>query len=291
MKARIYYFSGTGNSLRAAEKIAEHIGGAELISMRCNPEEVSAEDCDVIGFTFPPYHWTMPAPAVRFVEGLKINPNAYIFAVSTPGLICGYAFERVAELIKAKGAELDYGAKVYSVASYAVVYPPFPSPKLVVPRTERRLDKIGGEIAKRMHRDYPRAGAFVRARRDKVMVPYIELQKYADRPFIVYDSCISCGLCTRVCPCGNMELREGKPVFLGHCAQCMACVVNCPKRAIGYEIKEGDMELLKASSKKTPIAKLMKLPPKRKLYRNPYVSSADMTKDKIIIGQGGRNEE
>ena len=48
MKCRIYYFTGTGNSLRAAEKIAERIGGAELVSMRCDPRDVPADDCDMI---------------------------------------------------------------------------------------------------------------------------------------------------------------------------------------------------------------------------------------------------
>ena len=50
MEKIIYYFSGTGNSLRAARIIAGEIGGAELISMRNNPEDVSAEDAEVVGF-------------------------------------------------------------------------------------------------------------------------------------------------------------------------------------------------------------------------------------------------
>ncbi len=76
MKKVIYYFTGTGNSMRAAKVIAEKLGDTEIISMRLNPREVSAEQADVIGFVFPVYHWTMPAPAVRFVEQLKINPGA-----------------------------------------------------------------------------------------------------------------------------------------------------------------------------------------------------------------------
>ena len=44
MKKIIYYFSGTGNSLYTANKIAQAIGGAELVSVRCNPQDVSAAD-------------------------------------------------------------------------------------------------------------------------------------------------------------------------------------------------------------------------------------------------------
>ena len=83
----------------------------------------------------------------------------------------------------------------------------------------------------------------------------------------------------RVCLCHNIEIQEGKPVFQHHCANCMACIVNCPKRAIGYEIKEGDKVNLDTSSPKTPIVKIMGLPKNRKFYRNPYIRTSDMMKD------------
>ena len=57
---KIYYFSGTGNSLYTASKIAEAIGGAEIISVRCKTEDVSAENEDVIGFVCPVYEWDIP---------------------------------------------------------------------------------------------------------------------------------------------------------------------------------------------------------------------------------------
>jgi hypothetical protein len=59
----------------------------------------------------------------------------------------------------------------------------------------------------------------------------------------------------------------------------MACVVSCPKRAIGYEITAGDRKLLDASTSKTPLVKIMGLPKKRKLYMNPYITTKDLTKE------------
>lgn len=283
MKKVIYYFTGTGNSMRAAKVIAQELGDTEIISMRMDPREVSAEDADVIGFVFPVYHWTMPAPAVRFVQQLKINPNAYIFAVSMPSLIGGIACEVCAGLIAEKGGKIAYGNLVHCVANYALVYPPFPSPKLMVPLMERKIQKIAGDIAARKEQPYPKAGRLVKARRDRMMTPYLEVQKYADLPFTVSDRCIGCGLCARVCPCNNIALREGKPEFQHHCAQCMACVVNCPKRAIGYQVPEDGMGGLALSNKKIPLVRLMGLPEKRKLYRNPHISVADLTKTRLNI--------
>ncbi len=280
MNKRIYYFTGTGNSMRAARVIAAASGDAEIISMRTDPSEYPASDCDVVGFIFPVYHWTMPEPAERFVEKLEINPEAYVFAVAMPSFICGIACERLAQILEAKGITLDYGNKVNSVANYVIVYPPFPSPKLRVPATERKLKKISGEIASRTKREYPKANWMIRKRMSSFMDPYLELQIYADNPFTVSDDCISCGLCTRVCPCKNLTMENGRPKFNHHCANCMACVVSCPKRAIGYNITEGDKRLLDASGKKTPIVKMMGLPEKRKLYRNPYITTADLTKNR-----------
>ena len=288
MKKVIYYFSGTGNSMRAAKVIAEELDHTEIISMRMDPREVSAENAEVIGFVFPVYHWTMPAPAVRFVEQLKINPDAYIFAVAMPSFICGIACEKCAGLIEAKGGRVAYGNLVHCVANYVTVYPPLPPPKLMVPRMERKLRQIAGEIADRKERAYPKAGRIVKARRDKVMTPYLEVQKYADYPFTVSESCVGCGLCSRVCPCGNIELRGGKPEFRHHCAQCMACVVNCPKRAIGYEVREGDLNGLSLSNRKIPLVKLMGLPAKRKRYRNPYITAADLTRERMTITKEGK---
>ena len=283
MEKVIYYFTGTGNSLRAAKVIASHLGNTEIISMRCNPKDVPAIDADIVGFVFPVYHWTMPAPVVSFVENLDINPRAYVFVIAMPSFICGIACEKAAEILSKKGISISYGNMVKSVANYVIVYPPFPFPKLRVPRTEKKLKRIAEDITSGEKRPYPVASKFIKYRRNRVMDSYLDLQKYADIPFTISEACISCGLCSKVCPCVNIELKDGKPTFLHHCAQCMACVTSCPNRAIGYDITANDRKLLNAASKKTPIVKIMGLPKRRKIYRNPYVKVQELTKERIKI--------
>lgn len=267
--------------MRASVKIATHLGNTEIISMRSNPLEVSAVDYDTIGFVFPVYHWTMPEPVVQFVERLSINPNAYIFGIAMPSFVVGHACEKLEEILLKKGARLSYGAKVNSVANYAIVYPPIPSPKMVVPKTERAIDVIAADIKNLKHREYPKCSAFIKKRYPKVMPQYKALRQFADEPFTISDDCISCGLCAKVCPCHNIELTEGKPTFLHHCAQCMACICYCPKRAIGYKLTENHFKRLAESGLNVPVVKIMGLPPKRKLYHNPYITAADIAKSGI----------
>lgn len=283
MKKIIYYFTGTGNSMRAAKVIAARLGDTDIISMRCDPNEVSAIDADIVGFVFPVYHWTMPAPAVSFVRNLAINPKAYVFVIAMPSFICGIACEKAAALLAKKGISISYGNMVKSVANYVIVYPPFPSPKFRVPRTEKKLKRIAEDIKNKKTRPYPLASRFIKQRRKRFMTPYLDLQKYADMPFTISEACISCGLCTKVCPCANIELKDGKPVFLHHCAQCMACVTSCPHRAIGYDITAYDQKMLNACSKKTPLVRIMGLPKRRKMYRNPYIKVQELTEERMRI--------
>ena len=93
MNKIIYYFSGTGNSLRTARIIAKEIGGAKLISMSNVPSSVPANDAKIIGFVCPVYEWDIPEPVKFFVKNLTLNPQAYIFMVSTYIAIHGRCFE------------------------------------------------------------------------------------------------------------------------------------------------------------------------------------------------------
>ena len=278
MKKIIYYFTGTGNSLRAATRIAEALTDTDIISMRTDPADVPATDAQVIGFVFPVYHWTMPEAALRFVRELRVNPNAYIFAVSTPGFINGHCFEALSDILAQKGATLGYAKILYSVANLAAVYPPMPFPRLRVPHAERKLTGIAKEIASQTHRDYPKAAASIRWLYPHVMPRYRAFLPQSDRGFVVSDACISCGTCAKVCPCQNIVLQNGKPTFLHQCSFCMACVSYCPKRAFEYVVNP---EIL--SKLNDPLVKIMKLPPKRKLYRNPYIVAADLAANRKHI--------
>ena len=62
------------------------------------------------------------------------------------------------------------------------------------------------------------------------------------------------GVCARICPSANITLEQGRPVWLHHCSQCLACLQWCPQEAIRY----GD----KTAGKQR--------------YHNPDVSLADM---------------
>ncbi len=61
-----------------------------------------------------------------------------------------------------------------------------------------------------------------------------------DRKFSVNDKCTSCGTCVAICPAGNIELVEGKPVWKHHCELCCGCIHLCPVQAIQAGSRTGN---------------------------------------------------
>lgn len=258
MRNVIYYFTGTGNSMRAAEIIAQKLNDTDIISMRSSPSDFPALDVERIGFIFPVYHWTMPETAIHFIQQLSISPNTYIFSISMPSFINGRSLENLSLLLNEKGCTISYGKMVYSVANYVAMYPPMPNPKKRVPKTEKKLKIIAEEIAQKKISIYPKATPLVNTLFHKIMDRHITNCPANDKYFSVWDDCISCGLCAKVCPCKNIIMENGRPTFQHHCNQCMACISYCPKEAINFPY----------------------FTRKRKKYHNPYISAQDIALDR-----------
>ena len=51
-------------------------------------------------------------------------------------------------------------------------------------------------------------------------------------------NCIGCGICTRICPRANYKLTGEGLKCSGICEFCLACVHNCPQKALGLKLPE-----------------------------------------------------
>ena len=117
----IFYFSGTGNSLKSAKDIAAQIGDCDLVLM--NKPYALYGKYERIGFVYPVYCVGLPAAVERFIEALNISENkqSYFFSVCTFGGMSG-GLARIDELLQAGGAKLSYGAGIKCFANYICLY-------------------------------------------------------------------------------------------------------------------------------------------------------------------------
>ena len=109
MKTKIFYFTGTGNSLAVAKNIGSELGDTELVSIPAVIKGDIIADTPVIGLVFPVYIWGMPNMVVDFVNKLKLDNNQYIFAVATCAGIPGETLIQLQKTLQKGGSNLDAG--------------------------------------------------------------------------------------------------------------------------------------------------------------------------------------
>ena len=75
-KVEIYYFSGTGNSLHVARELQKRIPESKLIPMvSLLNEDIIETKGETIGFVFPVYLSSTPAPVRRFLKKINLKPT------------------------------------------------------------------------------------------------------------------------------------------------------------------------------------------------------------------------
>lgn len=226
----IYYFSATGNTLRIARLMAEQMD-ARLIPMAGNRNAVC--ESGRIGLLFPVYFWGLPRTAARFIRGLSVSsPNPYIFTAATCAGLPGGALGMAQNLLSERGLPLAYGVTVRSAANFIEEYNPWPKDagKLL-----RRADQQALEAAQAILRGELRpVPAF--SLKDRLFYGvYQRFKLDRDEGFWADARCTGCGVCARVCPNGNISLKEGRPVFRRRCEHCTACIHWCPQKALQWK--------------------------------------------------------
>ena len=79
MGITIFYYSGTGNSLWTAKKIAENFEKSQVLNMT---DSVLENQSGIVGFVFPVHMWGVPRRVIKFIEQINLNPDVYCFAVA-----------------------------------------------------------------------------------------------------------------------------------------------------------------------------------------------------------------
>jgi len=235
MAARLYYFTGTGNSLAVARRLARALDAPRPEPMaRLLGEGAVEPGADAVGLVYPVHHWGPADLVLRFAARLVVLDGTYVFAVATYGNHSGRAFQDLGRALKARGHGLDAGFHLRTVQNYVPVFP-LPGAdglRRILTGADAQADQIAARVKER--------GPGEREHwwwRPSVRAYYLSSKRglhEKDRRYTVSPECDSCGVCARVCPAGNIEMREGRPVWQHRCEQCFACLHWCPRAAIDW---------------------------------------------------------
>ncbi|MDR0884565.1 MAG: 4Fe-4S dicluster domain-containing protein [Oscillospiraceae bacterium] len=226
----IFWFSGTGNSLKTTKDIAAALGDTQLAFM--GGDFSLTGHYDRIGFVYPCYAMGMPKAALEFVRRLNLHAGSaeYVFSVVTCRGAAGNCHKMLSNVLKPKGVSLDYANAFRSVGNYIIEYPLQKNQAQLLRNQAEKTRLIAADILVHKHRGIvgarnPFFSAFYR-----IGLHYFRIK---EKQFAANDSCTSCGQCVKLCPMDNIEMRGGKPAFLhNNCANCLACMHMCPQAAI-----------------------------------------------------------
>ncbi|MCR5138369.1 MAG: EFR1 family ferrodoxin [Oscillospiraceae bacterium] len=257
-KNLIYCYSGSGNCLDIAKNIAKVLGDTDIVMMRSFPAVTDARNAERVGFVFPCYAGGLPGNVEQYVKTVTMGPDTYRFGVVSYSGYPGVGLKKISDIVR-----LDYWTGISHHCSCIWLFPhrlmvPTLSVKGAQKRSEKLAKKAAEEIAAKKKLDGEPGAFFLNALEAKA---WPALSKKKAEKLTSDEQCISCGLCEKLCPAGNIRIVDGRPQFGKNCIGCLSCLQYCPAKAINM----GGVTL------------------KRERYHNPNTPAPELMKKVIHI--------
>jgi ferredoxin len=244
LKTILFYYTGTGNSLWTARLLAQKLGNADMIPIHRIAGERDQRNADRVGIIFPVHMWGLPRRVISFISSLTTYSSLYYFAVAVNAGQVAATLLQLQKLMKGKGLLLSSGFQIVMPTNYIPWGGPGPKDKIIkkIVKASEKIKAIADVVEKGDQRPVEK-GPFwqniVFTWLNRLAFPHVPMM---DKSFWVDEKCNECGICRTVCPSGNIELKEGRPVWLHHCEQCLACIQWCPQEAIQFGKKTARYE-------------------------------------------------
>jgi len=230
---KIYYFSGTGNTLWSAKKIAALIGSeCELfnIGVEAQKSEIILE-ADAVVFLFPSYAYGLPLIVSRFAKS-AIFKTQYVAAFVTYGTSPGGTLAELARILNKKKTGSCFFGRIPAVENYMAIFGP-PKAKTLEKRVTMQI--AATEEAARIIKERRTNGVNTFSPFSALISLLFSLGvKIFYRYYRVSADCNGCGTCEKVCPVSAIVMQDKRPAFSGKCEHCQGCINICPRRAIHF---------------------------------------------------------
>ena len=235
----VLYYSATGNTEYIAQEIARRLGDEciDLLPRIKNHDYSNLHSEKPFIICAPVYVCEMPRFMSKYLKNQTFTGNKDVYFIFTSGGYAGISGQLAKWMFRKKKMHYRGHAEFKMPRNYIA--------NDAYPMLERE------EVEKRILDSYAmiapvtetiQNGGKLKARHiflfeTIVTVPFNPVwskYKLLAKDFYSTDTCIGCGKCVKLCPLNNIELKEKAPVWGDHCSHCMACIGNCPTRAIEY---------------------------------------------------------
>ena len=241
---KIFYFSGTGNSLYIAKQIANEAGNSSIQFIPHFQKQHSIEiHEEKIGVIFPSYCQDIPDIVIDFCKKLKFNGNPYIFGIVTCNGVPGTSLQHLNNILRKKNQKLSAGW-VLTMPGNSLHFIDYTNPREI--QNSRHLEteyQLKG-IIETIKRNGESKFEFKFALKNQIQryVNYNFLFRFyrTYTKFYTDEKCNQCGICSKICPQENIKLTENTISWGKNCLQCLACLHWCPKESIQIKGKTED---------------------------------------------------
>ncbi|MDA3812041.1 MAG: EFR1 family ferrodoxin [Spirochaetaceae bacterium] len=237
----IYYFSGTGNTLKVSQLLKEalEIRGSQvkLISIESlmkNSEKIEIVNYDLIGIAYPIYGFGTPSLIEHFIKNFPEGKGKDLFLYKTGADFISInhnaSVNQIIDLEK-KGYNVFYDRIIAMSPNWIFSYDNRITKQLyltAVRKVKHMSQEILGLQRRRNH-----TGPILKGLSKGIA--YCEDKYgagYFGKSLKTNLDCNMCGICQNNCPNGNIKITENKIIFSDQCLWCMRCVYNCPQKAI-----------------------------------------------------------
>ena len=224
----ILYFSGTGNSKYVATLLSEQLGEQVMPMIGCDGKGI--EDKRII-WVFPTYSWGVPPVVANVIKSISLSPDSRHFMVTTCGDDIGLCHKMWRKIIRGRGWK--------DVSTFSVTMPnsyvcmkgfDVDSEDLMRSKLAAAPDRVK-EVAQRIESGEGGIDDVVKGSwawiKTRIIYPYFVRFCMSPKGFEATETCVGCGKCVMRCPMGNIQMKDGRPVWGDNCAFCLACYHQC----------------------------------------------------------------
>lgn len=244
MKFKIFVFSGSGNTLKIAEKykeIFESEGNeVELTRLTLPFENIDVENADFVGIFYPIHGFNAPSIILDFAKSLPILEKQKVFIVKTSGepLIFNNASSlKLISILRKRGYALT---NEYSyVMPYNMIFRHDDGFASKMFRTAKELVEVDAREILSFKAHFLKNCPLGRPLSFALRIEHSAMRLNGRAFKVNSDKCVKCMKCISNCPTKNITFKDDKFEFSNKCLMCTACSFNCPKDAISIGILNG----------------------------------------------------